>query len=252
MLELDMPLPLGALCGAHPDAVASALSGAHWWHGSPAAMQVDPANGAVDLWRNHLGGPPAEPTEPNTGNGQLGEIGDLMGLQCKPGTHCGLVAEDVTQAAGTTTLAIRFYTPPGEDARTLLTLNALQTGNYLFLSETAGTLTIKDDSDLVETTLPCPPQDAPRLAIVSLSGDHLAATLGQARTDAQARAPVLNGPASLFIGCRNQRPRLLKTLGGALILDVWLFPGRALLHSDDAADRAALNALKRHHLWAEG
>jgi hypothetical protein len=252
MLVLDLDLPPGALCGGEAAAADAAFAEALWWHGHPDSMETDPATGAVTLWRSEGSGPPARPTEPNTGHGLLGEIGGLSGLQCRAGTHCGLVAEDATQAAGTSTLAIRFYTAPGEDARTLLTLNAEKSGNYLFLSETGGTLTVKDDSDLVELSLPCPPLDAPQLLVVSLDGDRLAASLGDRRAEAQARGPVLNGPASLYVGCRNQRPKLFKTLGGALILDVWLFPGRALLLSDAATDRAALAALHRHHLWAEG
>lgn len=213
-------------------------------------MEQDPATGAVSLWRTYDGGPPAEPTEPNTGNGQMGAVDDLVGLQCRAGVHCGMVAEDATTDAGTATIAVRFYTPPGEDARTLWTLNAARAENYVFLSETAGVLTAKDDNDRAMAELPCPQIDAPRLAIVSLHGDRLAVALGPNRVDVTARQAILSGPASLFIGCRNQRPRLLKTLGSALILDVWLFPGRALLHSDAPADTRAHAALKRHHLWA--
>lgn len=252
MLELNADLPPGALCAAHPGAVGSALEGALWWHGATDAMELDPASGAVECWHETSGGTAAIPTEPNIGNGQVGEVDMLKGVQCRAGVHCGLVAEDAAPEAATATLAIRFYAPPGEDARTLLTLNAPGAGNYLFLSETAGTLTAKDDNDLVSIGVPCPPVDATRMAVVSLFGDQLALSLGDARADGKAGKGVLQGPASLFIGCRNHRPRLLKTLGGALILDVWLFPGRALLHSDTQEDRAALTALKRHHLWAEG
>ena len=251
MLELDTSLPPGALCAADPGAVGAALKGAVWWHGSEQHMQLDPKTGAVSLWRAYDGGPPAEPTEPNQGNGQLGEAGNMTGLQCRTGIHCGLVAEDVAPNAATATLAVRFYTPPGEDARTLLTLNAARSGNYLFLSESAGVLTAKDDNGRAEVSLPCPPGDAPRLAIMSLHGDQLALSLGPNRVDVQAREHVLGGAASLFISCRNQRPRLLKTLGAALILDVWLFPGRALLHSDTPGDQRSLSALRRHHLWAD-
>jgi len=250
MIDLDADLPPGALCAAHPRAVD--LPGALWWHGATEALETDAATGAVARWHEARGGPDATPTEPNTGNGQVGAVDTMTGLHCRPGLHCGLVAEDALHDAATATLAIRFYTPPGEDARTLLTLNAGQAGNYVFLSGMAGTLTAKDDTDLVGIDLPCPQVDAPRLAIVSLHGDRLALSLGETRAEGKAARGILHGPASLFIGCRNHRPRLLKTLGGALILDVWLVPGRALLHSDAAADHAALNALKRHHLWAEG
>ncbi len=248
MLELDAHLPAGALCEATPGAVAT--DSAHWWHGSASAMELDPKTQAVALWHGNGTSPACAPTRGNTGNGQIGEIGDLIGLQGRRGVHCGMVAPDITPNAATATMAVRFYTPPDEDARTLITLNTEADDNYLFLSEQGGVLTAKDDADGPEAALPCPSRDAPRMAIVSLHGDRLALSLGDARVDAQARSVILQGVGSLFIGCRNNRPRLLKTLGSALILDVWLFPGQALLHSDASEDRAALVALKRHHLWA--
>ncbi len=251
MFDLDARLPPGALCAADPEALSGELQGALWWHGSAASMEVDGRTGAVTLWHPVADGPGAVPTDANTDNGQFGEIDTMTGLHCRPGVHCGLVAEGATQDAAIATLAIRFYAPPGEDARTLVTLNPASGDNYLFVSESAGLLTAKDDSGLIAVDAPCPAHDAPRLVVVSLAGDRLAVAVGPARADARASKGVLHGPASLFIGCRNQRPRLLKTLGGALILDVWLFPGRSLLHSDAEADRAALAALKRHHLWAE-
>lgn len=250
MLELDANLPPGALCAAHPGAVTDALAGGFWWHGSEAQMEQDPRSGAMTLWRPCDGGPNAAPTEPNAGNGQVGQVDELFGLQCRAGVHCGVVAEEAAQHSDTATVAVRFYTPPGEDARTLFALNAAGAGNYVFLSETAGILTAKDDRARASVDLPCPESEAPRLAIVSLLGDRLAFALGVDRRDAQASEAILSGPASLFIGCRNQRPRLKKTLGSALILDVWLFPGRALLHSVAPRDVRALAALKRHHLWA--
>ncbi len=245
MLELPDALPPGALCAATPAAIGKSLRGAFWWHGSAQAIEVDPKTNAAILWRSQGSGPPAEPTEPNTGHGQIGEVDDLFGLQCKAQTHCGMVAEAVTQDATTATIAVRFYTPPGEDARTLLTLNTGE--NYVFLTESDGNLTAKDDNGLVSVTLPCPHRDAPRMAIVSLLGDQLSLALGPNRVDGKAGTGILKGAADLFIGCRNQRPRLLKTLGAALILDVWFFPNRALLHEPTASE---LKALKRHHLWA--
>lgn len=245
MLKLDAALPPGALCEAAPGAVP--LDG-YWWHGSEAALELDPKTQAVIRWTGPGKTPACLPTRGNTGNGQVGEIGELIGLQARRGVHCGMVTADAAPNASTVTMAVRFYAPSGEDARTLLTLNTEDDGNYLFLSETDGVLTAKDDQGRAEVTLPCPKDDAPRMAIVSLHGDRLALDLDGARADAQAREGVLQGAGSLYIGCRNNRPRLLKTLGSALILDVWLFPGRALLHSD--TDRAVLTALRRHHLWA--
>jgi hypothetical protein len=256
MLELPDRLPPGALCDGSDDLLAAdlALTGAHWWHG--AGLTAD-ATGAVTGWTARMGARPARPTDPNTGNALIAEAGDITGLQCRDGLHCGLVIEDVTTAAATATLAVRYLPPPGEDAKTLVTFNtggaAKKTAgeNYLYLSEAEGRVTVKDDKGLVEATLPAPTGDTPRIMIASLAGDRLAVeVMGHDRAEVQARGPVLTGPASLFIGCRNHRPGLTKTLGGALIADVWLWPARALLMPADDADRAALTAMRRFWLWA--
>ncbi len=257
MLELPDRLPPGALCDGTVGLLTESLAeaGALWWHGPDLSTD---ATGAVTLWPDRIAGRTARPTAPNTGNGLTGSAGDLDGLQCRDGLHCGMVAETVAPDATTTSFAARYLPPWGEEAKTILTLNtgggAKKTPdeNYLFLSEAEGLLTVKDDKGLVDLTLPAPAPDLTRLVLVSLDRDRLAVEImGGPQATAQARAPVLSGPGALFIGCRNHRPGLTKTLGGALIGDVWLWPGRALLLSDAPADRAALKALRRFLLWSD-
>jgi hypothetical protein len=213
----------------------------------------------VTGWRATPKAALALPTLPNTGNGQIGEAGDLIGLLCRDGLHCGLVAQDVAPDAGSITLAARYLPPWGAEAKTILTLNTgggakkLEGENYIYLSEAEGRITVKDDAGLIEAHLPAPSQDAPRLVLVTLMGARLSvAILGGPEITATAPGPVLSGMGHLFIGCRNQRPGLTKTLGGALIADIWLWPGRALLGSDRAEDRASRLALERFWLWTEG
>ena len=257
MLELSDRLPPGALCDAGETLLAEALAeaGAYWWAG--ADLRTD-ATGAVTLWPDRSAGNTARPTDPSTGNGLAGAAGDLSGLQCRDGLHCGMVAEGVAQDAATATFAARYLPPWGEDAKTILTFNTgggakkSPSENYLFLSEAEGILTVKDDKGLIDLTLPAPAPDLTRIVLVSLARDRLAVEImGGPQAQAQARAPVLSGPGALFIGCRNHRPGLTKTLGGALIGDVWLWPGRALLLSDAPEDAAALRALRRFVLWAD-
>lgn len=230
-------------------------SGALWWDGS--RIVADKA-GAVTGWADRTHGVIARPTTPNTGNGLSGATGDLAGLQCRDGLHCGLVAEGLAPDAATASFAARYLPGWGEEAKTILTFN---TGggtkksageNYLYLSEAERQVTVKDDKGLVEITLPAPEPEATRLVLVSLMRDRLAvAVLGGAEAEARAKAQVLSGAGNLFFGCRNQRPGLTKTLGAALIADVWFWPGRALLQAEGAEERAALLALRRFHLWAE-
>ncbi|MDG3040587.1 hypothetical protein [Roseicyclus marinus] len=257
MIELTEKLPPGALCDGGAGILAGALgaTGALWWDG--AGIVAD-ATGAVTHWPDRLGGLAARPTDPNTGNGLSGAAGDLVGLQCREGLHCGLVAEDVARDAGMVSFAARYLPPWGDEAKTILTFN---TGggakksageNYLYLSEAEGRVTVKDDKGLVELNLPAPAPEATRLVLVSLMRDRLCvAVLGGEEAEVKAKAPVLSGPGHLFFGCRNHRPGLTKTLGGALIADVWFWPGRAILTPGGAEDRAALLALRRFHLWAD-
>jgi hypothetical protein len=242
-IELPEPVPQGVLCGAAADALEAELvgSGALWWHGGDLT---------TDRWAARLGETGAIPTDPNEGKTDVCTKGPEPGLRCQPGVHCGFVAADVTPQAASATLAIRWSTPPGQDARTLLTLNTggaarkTQGENYLFLSETEGVLTVQDDAGRIALNVPCPARAEPHLAIVGLDGDRVTLFLDGEHHAATGSAPVLDGPASLFIAARNQRPKLLKTLGAALILDVLLWQGRSGLSG------AEMMALRRYHLWA--
>lgn len=257
MIALSENLPPGVLCDGGADILSEALvgSGALWWDG--ARIVTDRA-GAVTDWTDRIRGVRARPTAPNTGNGLSGAAGDLAGLQCREGLHCGMVAEDVAPDAATASFAARYLPGWGEEAKTILTFNTgggtrkSAVENYLYLSEAEGRVTVKDDKGLVEITLPAPEPEATRLVLVSLMRDRLAvAVLGGPEAEERARAQVLSGAGNLFFGCRNQRPGLTKTLGAALIADVWFWPGRALLQAEAAEERAALVALRRFHLWAE-
>jgi len=257
MLTLDYPLPRGALCDDPAATLAQDLlrTGVMWWDGT--GLRTD-KTGAVTEWSPRLGTHSALPTTPNDGNGLIGEAGDFRGLQCQQAVHCGMAAENVAEDASRATLAIRYLAPAEGDARTLLTYNASGTdrkgtgANYLFLSEADGVLTVKDDNGAIELTLPVPGNDFPRLVLISLDGPHLMGKVADGDSaSARADTRVLNGAASLFIGCRNQRPKLFKTLGAALISDVWLWPGRALLPGQTDTDRHALRALLRFLKWSE-
>lgn len=257
MIELSESLPPGALCDERGAILAAALAecGGHWWD---AGGLVSDATGAVTLWTDRIAGRTACPTAPNTGHGLTGAAGDLAGLQCREGLNCGMVAEDIAPDAATASFAARYLPPWGSEAKTILTFNTggaarkSPVENYLYLSEAEGKVTVKDDRGLVEVTLQAPPPEATRSVLVSVSRDRLAvALLDGPLVEAQARAPVLSGPGHLFIGCRNQRSGLTKTLGGALIADLWLWPGRALLMSQDPADARMLMALRRFQLWSE-
>lgn len=241
VIDLDEPVPTGVLCDDPAGVLKESLAGtgALWWHGASVS-----ASG----WSPRLGDIEALPTDPNTGDLQRREYLSETGLKCQTGIHCGYVASGAVPDASSATLAVRWVTDPGAEARTLLTLNtggAARKGpgeNYLFLSETEGTLTAQDDAGTIALSLPCLPEDGPRLAVVQLSKDRVTLLLDDAKTEGQTTAPILNGAGNFFIASRNHRPKLLKTLGEALILDVFLWP--SVVPPD------TLTALRRYHLWA--
>ena len=258
MLELTSDLPAGARTDGALDLLAQRMdcAQAHWYHGAAGDMARDAKTGAIMTWAPRAGSVTARPTEPNAGNSLLSEAGELSGLQCRPGKHCGQVAEAITDDASHWTIAVIYLPPVGDDARTLLTLNTAARagseggGNYLFVSEVDGTLTVKDDAGGISISTMLTPTEAPRLITVSLTGDTLALQVdGGLVLTTQGRAGM-SGPGDLFIGCRSHRPRLHKTLGGALIMDVLFWPGLSLLTPRTEAERDQAMALTSHMLWA--
>lgn len=250
-----MDLPPGALCD-DPAGVLAQDTGhrpVHWW--AADGLREEAALGGVSQWHPRLGTVTAQRTDPNTGNGARDGAGPLGGLRLQDGVHCGMVAEGVVPDAAQASVAVRYLPPETGETRTIWTLNTGGAArksageNYVYLSEADGVVTVKDDAGSVALSLPAPPVGDARLIVVTLWGTRLAARIiGGAEGHAEAAVPVLKGPARLFIGCRNQRPKLLKTLGGALVCDVMLWPGGNLL----AAGDGTLRALERFALWSEG
>lgn len=259
MLELDQDLPAGALLdSARAEFRATlATSSVLWFEGVEDAFQIDPKTSAVEAWNSTDKSRSAFPTEPNEGNGLLAEAGDIIGLQCKPTKHCGLVASNITSNASRFTMAVIYLPPETGGARTLLTVNTGYNGgpsdeaNYLFLSDGADEFTVKDTTGAVEITAPVTSkQNAPRMAIVTLSGHQLSLAENlNAPMTVQGTDPGMAAGADLFIGCRSQRKGLQKTLGGAIILDVIFWPDHALLAPRTEDELAHYTALKRYFLW---
>lgn len=248
MISLDFELPEAALVSLQETpAVAGLPNGTIWWRSDRAAFTTAADSDVVTAWT--AGEHAAIPTDPNTGNGTLTTHGTHLGLRCQTGFHCGLVTPEIFADARRASIAIRYFS--SGEARTLLTLNLggmtrrSDSENYLFVSETGGVVTVKDDAGLAELTLAKPTKTGWRTILVSVDDRQIAATdlTGPAQT-ATAPKTILSGPARLFIGCRNQRPKLLKTLGQSVISDVWAIPNQALLMPQTEADTTTLTAFE--------
>lgn len=260
MIELEDTLPLGAICSADLPSLQSDIGtlGAIWLSGQGDGMQLGP-DGDLTQWvaRNALG--TATPASPNEGHGKPAYLGDLAGLATVPEVNCGMVLEGVCPNPTRFSAAV-IYLPQAEGlSRTLWSMNTgtaqgnKDRGDYIFLSETHGEVTLKDTKGALEliTQQTTGRRDEPRLIVASVQGGHMGMTCD---TDRAAQivtgpAPALSGPADFFIACRSHRRGLPKTLGGALILDVLLWPDCDLLIEPDAEARARLAALRQYYLW---
>lgn len=259
MLELDQDLPETVLLNSGRSNFAATLQGkdALWFNDSHGALEADKDSGVITRWQSTDGTHAATPAQPNEGNGLLVSSGDVKGLQCVPEVNCGLVVPEITQSAGTFTMAVIYQ--PSEDypAKTLLTLNTSYVGgkdheaNYLFLSDGGDFFTVKDVRGCVDLTAPVTSSpNGMRMAIVTLSGDTLAVAENRnPPTIIQGTDTGMRTTADLFIGCRSHRGGLKKTLGGAVITEVIFWPKHALLLPRTQADTDAHLALKRYFLW---
>ena len=241
MIEVDAAPTSAVLTRAHPSELAQALPDLTLWHG--AEDWFDMSDGAITAWTAMFGQGKAIPTKASIGQAQTGAIDDMTGLICREGVHSGLWSAQSVENAEALTLMIRWYTPPGSEARTLLTLSTEE--NYLFLSEENGRLRVQDDQGQIAVHLELPQRDTARIAIVSIDGTRVSVHVDDCFGHATADASFLKGTGDVFIGCRSHKSGLGKTLGSALILEVGLL-ARAALSPE------ALKAFQRYHLWAAG
>ncbi|MGB1234112.1 MAG: hypothetical protein ACPG5U_00095 [Planktomarina sp.] len=250
MLQVEASLPTGAVLGQLRPALADVIhpAGAIWLQGQADRFMQE--GGHVTDWYSN--GPTAVQAEPNIGNTALSGTA----LQLIPERHCGFTIPHITGNAAQFTMAILYS---GDDPRTLLTLNtstpksAPDVSNYLFLSHTDDTITVKDTHDGISLTAPAQPTSGKRLAIVTLSGHELALTQGLSDPVTIKGSTIgFDAPADLFIGCRSHRKGLLKTLGNAQIHDVIFWPNHTLLLPRTATDVAQYTALKQFYLWGAG
>lgn len=254
MITIPEPLPDGVLLGQESQALEQALgqAGGHWFAPRPA-LQRGPA-GAISGWAMKAGGQSAVTAAANAGQSALCTHQGHPALALQTEVNGGFVAHEVAQDAARFTLAV-VYAAPQAEARTLasLRIGPADTANLFFLSHTDGMLTAKDRSGGVSVDMPLPArQHAFRLAIASWDRSKLTLQTGGVRVESRGKIDGADGPVDLFIGCRGHRKGLAKTLGNALIGDVFFWPDRSLLSPRDDTDRAQMAALSSYVRWHYG
>ncbi|MBV48407.1 hypothetical protein [Sulfitobacter sp.] len=226
LLRTDPLLPSASkpyLPACHPND-----TDAIWYCGHAPAMTFD-NHGAILIWQpeNNLGGP-ARQADPNTGHARLGETG---GVVYHREINGGFVIDSAIVDAEKFCCALRVKSDQGQ-ARTLLTVNPDQHGNYLFASEKDGILEWRDDGGTVSVSVPSPGgefwvvlgYDCGRLRISTAKSGDVFPPPRSSTDQADDLAVALGGANDLFIGCRSHRKGILKTLGASTIRDVliWL------------------------------
>ena len=254
MIQLPQPLPDGVLLGHENEdlRLALAATGAHWLAPRPGLHMGK--SGAITGWSMKAGGDTALPAAANSGQSAIALHRDHPALALQTEVNGGFVVHEVAANAARFTLAV-IYAAPHADARTLasLRIGPAETANLLFLSHADGVLTAKDRSGGVAVDLPLPArQDHFRLVIASWDRTRLILQTGAAQAESRGRIVGAEGPVDLFIGCRGHRKGLTKTLGNALIGDVFFWPDCSLLAPRDAADQAQLAALHSYVRWHYG
>lgn len=253
MIRVEDDLPKAALLdGSTADLAASiTAAGGLWLNGDAQDVRLD-ADGVVLGWQSTNGAHEALPTKPNEGHGRWVATETGGGLQCRTGVHCGLVLPDVLARAERFSMAIFYRSDPAVEGRTLLTVNgAGDSATYLFLADYGDRLLVKDTSEGLSLEVPKTPGGTGlRFVLVSIDRGRIALQdSGGPVHRADGLAPALPKRASLFIGARSHRSGLQKTLGEAVIEDVLLWPGLALLLPQTPADDAQRIMLARYALW---
>jgi len=254
MIILPDTLPEGALLGQESQALEQALGqvGGHWFAPRPALQRGAP--GAITGWAMKAGGQSAVTAAANAGQSALCTHLGHPALALQTEVNGGFVAHEVATDAACFTLAL-VYAAPQAEARTLasLRIGPADTANLFFISHADGVLTAKDRGGGVAVDMPLPArQPGFRLVIASWDRGRLILQTGGIRVESRGKIDGAEGPVDLFIGCRGHRKGLAKTLGNALIGDVFFWPDRSLLSPRDPVDQTQMAALSSYVRWHYG
>lgn len=252
VLTVSQSLPPAALIGSEGTALQDQISAAGGVWFQARADDVLLAGETISGWRARgiggVGETVAQTTTPNEGASTFDQ--SSVAFVFKTGVHCGFTLAGAVPKITRFTTAV-IFSSPDEDARSLFALNTGAANNMIFLSEADGMLFAKDRAGGIAVSLPTPPRSAARrLVILSFTGRELHLSAGGKMAIGMGLPEGLDAPADLFIGCRSNRPGLVKTLGASRIYDVMFWPDRALLASKDKTDIATLEQLHLYHRWA--
>ncbi len=238
MLRLDHKVPDALIL---PEPIAGLKEhlekqGAHWFSARPDFVDQTDAGAATSM-KSVTGEAIANRTRANKDNSRLIE----GGLSFREATHCGFMLENLALDSNTWSCAVRFSAPENS-ARTLMTLNSTGTENYIFLQQVSGQMIFKDQKATLELTTDCNFSTVPNLVLAGMSNGRLWLRTGRGEVlQSDPGKLALDSPMTLFIGCRNNKGRLQKTLGEFTLLDLIFWPTLNILEPAEGETRDALN-----------
>lgn len=255
MLSFDGNLPPTSLVG-NEEARLYRLMRDHEFHwfraGSDFVSLEEGRNGTfVSTWCSQAGDMVAKPSAPNIQNGRFTSASPWGEMTFQAKTHCGYSVNPIASTAERFSLAV-IYRSRNCDGRTLCSIAGKSHNNFIFANEFQGRMAIIDRAGTIGLTFQS--VDTMRrsgLLVFSFDAGCMRASLnGGAVREAQGDVPSMGGMAELFIGCRNHRKKLAKTLGDLWISDLMYWPDKAIVPAENAETTAEILALNELWKWA--
>ncbi len=245
MITLDMNVPQALIL---PDPAARLVdvvraSGAHWFRAEAQHMQLsDHASDRAVALCSLTSDAVAQKSDANA-HGTLYHSAPHAGLLFEAETHTGFQLDASTAGASDWSCILRYQSLDGQ-ARTLFTLSPSEGRNYVFLQHVDGQLILKDRDTSAELDVDAPGRDTPFIVTAAHSDGRLWLRCDEGPiTHAPTQAVTSNCPDTLLIGCRSSDARLLKKLGGFVLMDVIFWPGCNVLSESRRPLRDALDAV---------
>ena len=255
MLNFEGKLPTTSLLG-NEEACLHRLMREHEFHWFRAesdfvSFEEGPTGKFVSTWCSQAGDMVAKPSGPNIQNGRFTSVSPWGEMMFQAEMNCGYSVNPIASTAQRFSLAV-IYRSRNCDGRTLCSIAGKSHDNFIFANEFQGTLSIVDRAGTIGLNfLTGDTMRRSGLLVFSFDSGCLRASYnGGVVQEALGDVPSMGGLAELFIGCRNHRKKLAKTLGNLWISDLMYWPDRAILAAEGAEITAEISAVNEFWRWA--
>jgi hypothetical protein len=225
----------------------------HWFRAEAnfISFTEGPAGKFVSSWDSLSGDMVAKPSAPNIQSGQFASGSPWGEMVFQAEKNCGYSVNPIAPTAERFSVAV-IYRSRNCDGRTLCSISGKSHDNFIFANEFKGKLSIVDRAGTIALNFQSvDTMHRPSLLVFSFDAGCMRATLnGGAVKEALGDVPSMGGIAELFIGCRNHRKKLAKTLGDLWISDLIYWPGKAIVPAEREQMTAEISAVNEFWRWA--